>query len=562
LEDRQLHQFCSDCRIDCSECHSAFRRKRASYKSIAVLPFVNESPELEKDYLINSYRTAVHDNLCRIKVLRVLTLESTERYRDQSKSMPEMAKELGVGYLLSARGQLINNRIRLTVQLANAKDENLGSWPYDRQIELVEDHIDIQSDIAQLVAGEIQAAITPEEKELMGKIPTTNLSAYDLYARGVELFYDYRFDKGDPETLERAEHYYLEALRIDASYALAYVGLADIVWAKTNMEEYFEENYLDSVLTLVNLALSYDDQSSEAYTVRGRYYGVIGRRDLAIEDLETAIRFNPNHGRAYGVLAGFYFMSDFIRSAELFHKASNIDRGPYLADYLGRLGGLYYQAGFSDISFNYLQERLKLTGDSAAYCFTMGVLGLWSNNYADAIEYSRKAIEYGATWSKVWLARALVLSGQPVEALEVYESWLIDMKEMGVLPFQLAHRIAYAYWINDLKEEAEYYFDRQIEYCKGLIEKNRPWAQDYFAYYDLAAVYAFRGEKEKAYENLRKFNQVEEVRYQMVLLMKRDELFESIRNEPEFQQILKDIETKYQALHERVRQWLEENEML
>jgi tetratricopeptide (TPR) repeat protein len=192
----------------------------------------------------------------------------------------------------------------------------------------------------------------------------------------------------------------------------------------------------------------------------------------------------------------------------------------------------------------------------------MGVLGLWSNNYADAIEYSRKAIEYGATASKIWLARALVLSGQPVEALEVYESWIIDMKEMGGLSFQIAHRIAYAYWINDLEEEAEYYFDREIEYCEGLIEKNRPWAQDYFAYYDLAAVYAFRGEKEKAYENLRKFNQVEEVRYQTVLLMKRDELFESIRNESEFQQILQDIETKYQALHERARQWLEDNEML
>ena len=61
--------------------------------------------------------------------------------------------------------------------------------------------------------------------------------------------------------------------------------------------------------------------------------------------------------------------------------------------------------------------------------------------------------------------------------------------------------------------------------------------------YFLASVYAFRGEKEKAYENLRIFNQAEEFRYPLVLLMKRDELFESIRNEPEFQQILLDIET-------------------
>jgi len=531
-------------------------------ESIAVLPFINDSPASENAHLINGYRTAVHDNLSKIKALQVLSLQSTEQFRNQDKSIPEIAKKLGVGYLLSASGQIINNRIQLTVQLANAKDDIIWSRPYDRQIEFVEDHLDIQSDIAQVVAGEIQALITPEEKELMGKIPTTSITAYDLYQRGLELFFDYIFHGDDLETLERAENYYHEALRIDSSYALAYVGLADITGVKTKMEGYFEDTFLDSVLVLVNRALSYDNQSSEAYTLRGWYYREIGRTDLAIKDLETAIRFNPNHGRAYAMLAGFYFYSDFIKSAEFFHKASSLDRGPLLLDCLEGLGTLYYQAGFSDISYNYLQERLKLTGDSVFHCWAMGGLALYMNNYAEAIEYSKKAIDSGGTWAKQNLARALVLSDQPEEALKVYESFIIDMKEMGALPFIIAHRIAYAYCINGLKEEAEYYFDKQIEYSKGLIEGNRPFAQNYFAYYDLAGVYAFRGEKEKAYEYLRKFNQWEDARYQFVLIIKRDELFESIRNEPEFQQIVKDYETRYQALHERVKQWLEENDML
>jgi hypothetical protein len=75
-------------------------------------------------------------------------------------------------------------------------------------------------------------------------------------------------------------------------------------------------------------------------------------------------------------------------------------------------------------------------------------------------------------------------------------------------------------------------------------------------------LYAFRGEKEKAYENLRIFNQIEEVPYWMPGLIRSDELFESIRDEPEFQQIVRDVEAKYQASHERVRQWLEGNDML
>ena len=82
------------------------------------------------------------------------------------------------------------------------------------------------------------------------------------------------------------------------------------------------------------------------------------------------------------------------------------------------------------------------------------------------------------------------------------------------------------------------------------------------AYYDRAGVYAFRGEKEKALENLRIFNKKKVIGIEMVGLIKWDELFDNIRDEPEFQQIVRDVEAKYQAEHERVRQWLEENDML
>jgi len=96
------------------------------------------------------------------------------------------------------------------------------------------------------------------------------------------------------------------------------------------------------------------------------------------------------------------------------------------------------------------------------------------------------------------------------------------------------------------------------------IDLNRPYARRrLYAYYDLAAVYAFRGEKDKAYENLRIFNRNKRMPLWVVDAIKiSDPLFDSIREEPEFQQIVRDIEAKYQAEHERVRQWLEENDML
>ena len=91
-----------------------------------------------------------------------------------------------------------------------------------------------------------------------------------------------------------------------------------------------------------------------------------------------------------------------------------------------------------------------------------------------------------------------------------------------------------------------------------MIELKRSWGQGLYAYFDLAGVYAFRGEKDQAYKNLRIFNQIQRVNLVVPMLMKTDPLFKSIRNEPEFQQIARDVEAKYQAEHERVRKWIEE----
>ena len=125
------------------------------------------------------------------------------------------------------------------------------------------------------------------------------------------------------------------------------------------------------------------------------------------------------------------------------------------------------------------------------------------------------------------------------------------------------HLIGYAYLQTGLKEEAEYYFNKTTNYFKKTIEKRTSATrQELMTYYYLAEVYSFRGEIDKAYENLRIFNQRKVMPSWMVAQIKNDPFFESIRDEPEFKQIVNDIEAKYQAEHERIRKWLEENDML
>jgi tetratricopeptide (TPR) repeat protein len=153
--------------------------------------------------------------------------------------------------------------------------------------------------------------------------------------------------------------------------------------------------------------------------------------------------------------------------------------------------------------------------------------------------------------------------GQFEESLKYYKKYVERQKASGHFDLNATHRIGYAYFKNGYEKEAEYYFNKQIDYCNDLIKSDRPWGQELYTYYDLAGVYAFRGDKDKAYENLRIFNQRQQGEgLWMVHLIKTDPLFNSIRNEPEFQQIVRDVEARYQALHERVRKQLEEQGML
>jgi len=126
------------------------------------------------------------------------------------------------------------------------------------------------------------------------------------------------------------------------------------------------------------------------------------------------------------------------------------------------------------------------------------------------------------------------------------------------------HRAGYIYWLQGLEKEADYYFNLQIEYCIREIElqRRRATERNLNTYYNLAATYAITGETEKALENLRHWLTREVMDAMMLWMFKTDVLLNPIRDHPEFQQIVRDAEARYQAEHERVRQWLEENDML
>jgi len=530
--------------------------KKILDKSIAVLPFVNDSPVSENAHFIRGYMTAVHNNLCQIKDLRVLTLQSTEQYRNDTKSTPDIARELGVGYLLTAHGQILNNKIRLTVQLADAEDEIIWSNPYDRQIKSVEDHFEIQSNIAQLVASKLQSTITPEEKQRIEKISTSNATAFEFYQRGME---NYRL--GD---LDSAVGFFDKALNYDSTYAQAYVGLAQVQWDKQFWETYYSETFLDSVLTLLEIAISYDSVLSEAYTLRGYYFNETGNYDMAIKEFNKALEFNPNDAYTLIGLAQCYRDYDIVLSVDNLQKAISLSSNTELPVLYKSLAVSLAYAGFVSEPKYYYQKAMKIDGDSASFFRFMTWVYACNGNYKEALKFANEALDIDST-NAAFLSQygwILLMLGREGESLKVYQQWYERISESGEKMMYGILRMALAYYENGMLDEAEYYFDEQILAYQKEMELGRRHNEILYTYLDIAAIQAFRGNKEIALENLRKFKEKQSMPIFVLTLIMRERYFEKLHTDSEFLEIYNEIESKYKAEHERVRQWLEENNML
>jgi TolB-like protein/Tfp pilus assembly protein PilF len=529
-------------------------------KSIAVLPFHNDSSDEENQYFINGLMDAILDNLCKIKDLRVISRTSVEQYRDSPKSIPEIAKELNVNYILEGGGQKYEEDIRLTVQLIDAKnDRHIWSNPYNRK---TKDIFSVQSEIAQLIAEELKAFITPEERQLIEKAPTTSLTAYDFFQRGREEHMKYLTwgGGGGREALEKAENLYREALEYDSEFAQAYSGLAVVYWNKTRWSGFFSENYMDSVLILADIALSYDNQLAEAYSVKAASYFFKGNPEQALEEADKAIKFNPNDWMAYWGKGMIYSDLDLVKSIYNFNKAISLNRGSILPQLLITLGWVYHNAGFIDKFKNCLQEAIKLSGDSAGYYSNLGSSEYHQGNYVKAIKFLEKAHKIDTNRLEIFvrLGSNHMFLDHYRESLKYYKTYVERLKASGAVDLQNMQRVGYVYWQNGYKKEAEFYFNKQLEYCNESIGLGREYSRNLNAFYDLAGIYAFRGDRDKAIENLRKFNQRKWMNFFIYRFIKEDPLFESIRDDPEFQEIVGDIEGKYHAEHERVKKWLEE----
>jgi TolB-like protein/Tfp pilus assembly protein PilF len=537
-------------------------------KSIAVLPFVNDSRDEDNAYFINGVMDEILNNLQKIKNFRVLSRTSTSQFKGSNRpTIPEIAKKLNVNYVVEGSGQKYGNTLRLSVQLIAAHNEkHLWGEVFDKEIKQTKDIFEIQSQVAQAIASKLQTTITPDEKRLIDKTSTINLTAYDFYARGQDEIEKHPWPEFNPEALKRGEILFHKALEYDSTFALAYYGLANIIWIKSdlsrnnnNAESSIVKRYVDSMRILADIALSYDDHLEGPYMIRAAYYTFYNNFKQTIEEYDKAIKYNPNDSWAYLWKGMQYENIDFLKSLENYQKAAFLDHGSGLPDLLKTIGVLYYQTGFPEKGNDLFLEALKLDGDSVKYSDDLIRQTLLREpDFKKAIAYFEKRYLTDSTNTGLYLDLGVCYTyyGNYKESLKYFKKYLSTIKADNLHNGKIENFIGYSYLQNGYKKEADYFFNRQIEAYKRT-ESAFPGSRVDLAY-PLAAIYACKGDKGKAYEYLKIFNQNPGSTLFSLIHLKCDPMFNNIRHEPEFKKIVRDAEAKYLEQHESVRKWLEE----
>jgi TolB-like protein len=284
----------------------------------------------------------VEDLLNRISVieeLKVISRTSSEMYRERGvKSIPQIAEELKVAYILEGSVQRYGQKARITVQLIDAKNDN-HIWvdSYDRDIRNV---FQTQSEIAIQIASELDAILTSEQESQMQEDKTSNIEAFELYQIG-RFYWNKRTLDGYAESIK----YYEQAIEEDPGYGLAYAGMADTYFLMALQDHIDPQEGRDKAVEMAFKALGLDGNLSEAYTVLGSLYDYLDWDWKKAEDsFQRALELNPNYSTAHQYYAEHLMMIGRYEEARMqMNKALELNPLSFVIRHLS--ARIYYHRG-------------------------------------------------------------------------------------------------------------------------------------------------------------------------------------------------------------------------
>ncbi len=259
--------------------------RKAGIRSIAVLPFADLSAQHDQEYFSDGVAEEILNALTKVAGLRVPARTSCFAFRGTSMDAREIGKRLGVETLLEGSIRKAGNRLRIIVQLVDARNGyHLWSERFDREIE---DIFAIQDEIARSVLAALGLSLTEREKRRFLKLSTANVEAYEFYLRGRKLFQSWT-----RQNMEFARQMFLRAVAIDPDFASAWAGLANTYvdlyrWGRNSRD--LEEGQRTSAH-----ALKLDPNLAEAHVAIGQALAIQrqfnARSSFEAGDLEKAVR--------------------------------------------------------------------------------------------------------------------------------------------------------------------------------------------------------------------------------------------------------------------------------
>lgn len=420
-------------------------------RSIAVLPFVNLSPDGDNDYFSDGLTEEILTGLAGVSQLKVISRTSAMHYKGTEKPLRQIAQELNVAHILEGSVRQDAGRVRISAQLIDARtDEHLWAQNYDSELR---DIFGVQEQIARHVVRALEVELGEGEDTVLVTQGTSDPDAYELYRRG-----RYLWNTRTREGHDRAIEYYERAIERDSGYADAYAGLADayLTAYHLNLASMPEAETYSRAKWAAERALALDDRSADAHTSFAATLQWQRNWPGAERELRRAIQLNPNHATAHSwyslLLAGLgrsrealeesrrgyeldpfavvisgnygwqcYLARDYDCAIEQYRRT--IEISPVHGRTYGRLGNAYAQKGMLNEAVDALTRAVELHPERPDFVADLAYAQALRGETTTALATLQRA--KGQSFEAFNIARAYVALRQPDSAFAWFErsSW-------------------------------------------------------------------------------------------------------------------------------------------
>ena len=359
-------------------------------KSVAVLPFANQSADPENEYLTDGIADEIISALTKIQSLRVTSRTSAFAFKGKNEDIGEISHKLKVSTVLEGSVRRNGNKLRVTAQLVNVADgSNLWSERYDREIE---DIFEIQDDISQAIVKALRVILTEGEKKQIGRARVVDVKAYDYYLRGRQYFHHFR-----RKSLEFARQMFNRAIEIDPEYARAYAGVAD---SCSLLYTYFDarESNLRQADSASLRAIELEPDLAEAHVARGLAMSMAKRFDEAQAAFDHALKLDPkNFDAAYWYGRMHLTQGHYEETVRLLERAALIRPDDYqisgfLAQALSPLDRGDEAAAQLRRQTKLVDDHLELNPDDPRACILGAIAHATLGNEERSMFFSGRAI--------------------------------------------------------------------------------------------------------------------------------------------------------------------------